>query len=152
MIKILKATSKDSLLSEWHKVDIAHYGKRIEWKERFFRFKAVDNGKLVGIIDGRYESGIIYIANLITAERSRGKGIGTMLVNKAEEFGKKLGAHRTWLITGRYWAENKFYKKLGFEQIGIFPDFHFHIDFVVYTKLIKKQHNENCRKKQNKRV
>jgi ribosomal protein S18 acetylase RimI-like enzyme len=137
MIKISNATSKDSLLDEWHKVDIPHYGKRIEWNEKKFRFKAVEDGKLVGTIDGKHESGVVYISSLITSENTRGKGIGTMLIKKAEAFGKKLGAHRTWLITGKDWAENAFYKKLGFELIGNLPDFHFHKDFVIYTRLIK---------------
>lgn len=137
MIKISKATSKDSLLHEWYRVNVPHYGKSIEWNEKKFRFKAVNDGKLVGTIDGKYESGVIYIGSLITAESDRGKGIGTLLIKKAEEFGRKLGAHRTWLITGKDWAENAFYKKLGFEQIGNLPDFHFHKDFVVYTRLIK---------------
>lgn len=137
MIKISKATGKDSLLDEWHRVDVPHYGKSIEWNEKKFRFKAVEDGKLVGTIVGKHESGVVYIASLITAEGVRGKGIGTMLIKKAEEFGKKLGAHRTWLITGEDWAENGFYRKLGFELIGNLPDFHFHKDFVIYTRLIK---------------
>jgi ribosomal protein S18 acetylase RimI-like enzyme len=137
MIKISKASAKDVLIEEWHKVDIPHYGKPIEWDEKKFRFKAVENGELIGTIDGKHESGVIYIASLITATKVRGRGVGTMLIKKAEEFGKKLGAHRTWLITGKNWSENAFYKKLGFELIGNLPDFYFHKDFVIYTRLIK---------------
>lgn len=137
MLKIIKATDKDSLEKEWHKMDIPHYGKAIEWKLKTFRFKAVLNGKLVGTINGKHESGVLYIDTLMTAESERGKGIGTKLIKKAEEFGKKLGAHRTWLITGKEWSENAFYKKLGFTKIGDLPDFHFHTDFVIYTRLIK---------------
>ncbi len=137
MIKIAKATSRDSLLNEWHRVDVPHYGKRIEWNEKKFRFKALEDGKLVGTIDGKHGSGVVYIDSIITTENARGKGVGTMLIKKAEEFGKKFGAHRTWLITGKEWAENAFYKKLGFELIGNLLDFHFHTDFVIYTRLIK---------------
>lgn len=137
MIKISKATNKDSLIEEWHKVDVPHYGKSVEWNENKFRFKAVEDDKLVGTINGKYESGVVYIDSIITKEEVRGKGIGTMLIKKAEEFGKKYGAHRTWLITGKDWLENAFYKKLGFKIIGELPDFHFHKDFVIYTRLIK---------------
>ena len=137
MIKISKATDKENLNNEWHLLDIPHYGKAIEWNEKHFRFKAVENGKLVGTIDGKHESGVIYIGTVITAENARGKGIGTMLIKKAEEFGKKYGAHRTWLITGKDWSENIFYQKLGFKLIGTLPDFHFHQDFVIYTRSIK---------------
>ena len=61
MIKISKAAKKESLIDEWHLVDMPHYGKRVEWNQKRFRFKAVENGKLVGTIDGKYESGVIFI-------------------------------------------------------------------------------------------
>lgn len=140
MIKILKALKKDVKnwsKEEWHKVDIAHYGRPVEWDERKFRFKAVEDGKLVGLITGRHEAGVIYIATLITAGEARGKGIGTKLVQKAEEYGKRLNAHKMWLITGKDWSENAFYQKLGFNLVATLPDFHFHKDFVIYTRPIK---------------
>lgn len=89
MVKISKATDKENLNSEWHLLDKLHYGKNIEWNEKHFRFKAVENGKLVGTIDGKHESGIVYIGTVITAESARGRGVGTMLIKKAEEFGEK---------------------------------------------------------------
>ena len=140
MIKISKATKKsttDFSEKEWHKVDNAHYGRRVEWKEQKFRFKATQDGKLVGLISGKHESGVIYITQIITAEGERGKGIGTLLIRKAEEFGKNLGAHKMWLITGKDWSENEFYKKLGFKVEGVLPDHHFHQDFVIYSRPVK---------------
>lgn len=137
MIKISKAIKKENLNEEWHLLDNIHYGKRIEWIEKKFRFKAVENGKLIGTIEGKCEPGVVYVAAIITAESARGKGIGTMLINKAEEFGKKFGAHKIWLVTGKDWSENIFYKKLGFRLISDLPDFYFHKDFVIYTRPIK---------------
>ena len=137
MIKISKATNKEILDEEGHLLDNIHYGKKIEWTEKKFRFKAVNDGKLIGTIEGKFESGVVYISALITAESARGRGIGTMLIKKAEKFGKKFGAHKTWLVTGKDWSENTFYKKLGFELIGNLPDFYFHKDFVIYTRPIK---------------
>ena len=140
MIKISKATKKSTTgfsEKEWHKVDNAHYGRRVEWKEQRFRFKATESGKLLGLISGKHESGVIYIEQVITKEDARGKGIGTMLIRKAQEFGKKLGAHKMWLITGKEWSENEFYKKLGFKIEGILPNHHFHKDFVIYSRPIK---------------
>lgn len=137
MIKIFKASKKDALQKEWRLLDISHYGKRIEWFEKRFRFKAVEGEKLIGTIDGRYELGIVYIGTLIIMESVRGRGIGTMLIKKAEEFGKKFGAHRTWLVTGKNWTANIFYEKLGFKLISNLPDFYLHKDFVIYTRLIK---------------
>lgn len=136
-LQILKASKKEALDDEWRLLDHIHYGKKIDWIEKKFRFKAVEGGKLVGTIDGKLELDVVYIGALITAENARGRGIGTALIKKAEEFGKKHGAHRTWLVTGRDWSENSFYKKLDFKLIGDIPDLYFHKDFVMYTRLIK---------------
>ncbi len=140
MIKISKASKKstsDFGKREWHKVDNAHFGRRVDWSEQKFRFKATENGKLVGLISGKHEEGVIYVAQIITAQDERGKGIGTLLINKAEEFGKRLGAHKMWLITGREWSENEFYKKLGFTIEATLPNHHLHRDFVIYSRPIK---------------
>lgn len=136
MIKISKATDKDSLKKEWNRVNKPHFGRNINWIEKKFRFKAVENNKLIGTIEGKYESGVIYISAIITAENARGRGVGTKLIKKAEEFGKKYGAHKTWLFTGKDWSENAFYKKLNFKLVGNLPNFYFHKDFVIYTRPI----------------
>lgn len=137
MILIKKATEKDVLLEEWHQMDKPHYGKSIEWNEKRFRFKAIEDGKLIGTVSGKHESGVVYIEALMTAKNFRGRGVGTKLIEKAEKFGKNLGAHRTWLVTGKDWSENTFYRKLGFELIGNLPDLYFHKDFVIYTRRIQ---------------
>jgi ribosomal protein S18 acetylase RimI-like enzyme len=140
MIKISKASKKEVKEwgePEWKKADIEHFGKHFKWDKKKFSFKAVEDGKIVGTIKGDYKGKILYIGTIITAKSARGRGIGTLLVKKAEEFGKKLGAHKTWLITGKGWSENTFYQKLGFRIIGELPDFYFHKDFVIYTKEIK---------------
>ncbi len=140
MIEISKATKKsvkEWSKGQWHKTDLSHYGRTVDWDEQKFRFKAEEDGKLVGLITGKHESGVIYVGTIITAEEARGRGIGTMLINKAEEFGRKLGAHKIWLITGKEWSEREFYEKLGFKIEGILPDHHFHKDFVIFAKPIK---------------
>lgn len=136
MLTITKANEIDNLDADWNQCDMVHYGKRIKWLEKSFKFKAVENDTLIGLVEGKVESGTVYISGLITAEKARGRGTATMLIEKAEEFGKKHGAHRTWLVTGKEWSENTFYKKLGFQLIGELPDFYFHTDFVIYTREI----------------
>lgn len=140
MITIKKAPhtyTKPWSKKEWHKLDKPHYGHHVEWNEKKFRFVAEENGKIVGVITGKHESGMLYISSIITGEKARGKGIGTMLINKAEKFGRKIGAHAMWLMTGSDWSENLFYKKLGFKLTARLPNFHFHKDFVIYTRPIK---------------
>lgn len=139
MIKITKATKKEIKKfdeKEWHGVDVEHYGRRVEWKKKDFIFKATDKGKIVGTLSGRYEPGVVFIKTIIVAEDRRGFGIGKALVDKAKEFGKKFGAHKVWLITGKDWKANKFYKKLGFKKVADLPKHHFKKDFLIYSKFI----------------
>jgi GNAT superfamily N-acetyltransferase len=137
MIKITKAGKKDELGSDWQQIIDKHYGKGLSWFEKYYRYKAVEDGKLLGTIEGKVEPGCVNINALMTTEAARGKGIGTMLIKKAEDLGKKLGAHRTWLFTGKDWQSNGFYQKLGFKTIANCDDFFYHKDFVIYTRLIK---------------
>ena len=137
MIKISKATKKEALDNDWRQLIDTHYGYGLPWFEKYFRFKAVENEKLIGTIEGKCEPGAVYINALMTTESARGRGIGTMLIKKAEEFGKKLGAHRSWLLAGKDWPANTFYKKLGFKLIGNLQDFFYHKDFVIYSRLIR---------------
>ena len=123
-------------MTEWHKVDMVHYGSDAVWNEVKFKFKATENGKLLGYILGKHEAGVVYIESIITTENARGRGIGTLLIKKAENFGKKLGAHRIWLVTGKGWPENIFYLKTGFKNIGVLPDLYYRKDFVIYSKRI----------------
>ena len=137
MIKILKAAKKEALDNDWRELIDTHYGHGLPWFEKYFRFKAVENEKLIGTIEGKCEPGVVFISALMTTASARGRGVGTMLIKKAEEFGKKLGAHRSWLLAGKDWPANSFYKKLGFKIIGNLQDFFYHKDFVIYTRLIK---------------
>jgi ribosomal protein S18 acetylase RimI-like enzyme len=139
MIKIAKASKKDIrgwAADEWHKVDVIHYGADAVWNEKKFKFKATEDGKLLGYILGKHEAGVVYVESIITSEGARERGIGTLLIKKAESFGKKLGAHRIWLVTGIDWPENAFYLKTGFKNIGILPDLYYRKDFIIYSKTI----------------
>ncbi|MDD4333442.1 MAG: GNAT family N-acetyltransferase [Patescibacteria group bacterium] len=140
MIKISKAVQKKVMgfnESEWQKVNDVHFGKGIKWNSTPFSFKAVENKKIVGLIFGKHESGTIYISNIIVAEEKRRKGVGTKLIQKAEEFGEKFGDHKIWLISGNDYPEDPFFKSLGFKKQALLPDHYFHKDFVVYVKEIK---------------
>jgi len=140
MIKISKVAKKRAMEfneREWDVVNGIHFGKGVKWNEKPFRFKATENGEIVGLIFGKHESGTVYVSNIIVAEARKREGIGTKLIRKAEEFGRKLGDHKIWLITGSNYPENPFFEKVGFQKQASLPDLYFHGDFVIYTKEIK---------------
>lgn len=122
---------------EWIDADIKYYGKAEHWVTKNFVFKAEENGVIVGNIYGKFASGVLYIDDLMVAKEKRGLGIGKMLMEKAEEFGRSLGGHRVWLITGKTWDVRGFYESLGYEKTGDLADHFKHTDFVIYEKLLK---------------
>ena len=134
--KIVRANSKDSQGAEWEKLNQLHFGKEINYKSKTFRYKVVEDGQLLGKIDGKLEGDHIFIDTLLTAEAARGRGVGAKLIERAEKFGKKYGARFMWLYTGVHWPANKFYQKLGFKKGPVLEDFLFNIDVVIYRREI----------------
>lgn len=79
------------------------------------------NGNIIaGIVGGTYW-GWLYIDVLWVHENHRGKGIGTKLLAKAEKEAACRGCHHAHLDT-MSWQAPGFYKKYGYEIIGVLPD------------------------------
>lgn len=139
MIKISKSTSEEIQEfndREWVAADTIYYGAGTEWIKEKYVFKAEEDGKIVGSIAGKYEEGVLYIDDVIVAKDKRGLGIGKDLIKKAEEYAKKMGGHKSYLITGKTWDVRKFYESLGYKVTGEFKNHYRHVDFVIYEKLL----------------
>lgn len=138
MIAISKSTKGEINkfnFKEWRDADVMYYGKYEPWVERSFVFKAEDNGEIAGDIYGKFAGGVLFIDDLIVAKDKRGLGIGKMLMQKAEEFGLSLKAHRVYLLTGKTWNSPRgFYESLGYKKTGDLADHYKHADFVIYEK------------------
>jgi GNAT superfamily N-acetyltransferase len=139
MIKIEKASNKELKSfgkKEWDKANIEHYGKAVDYAQKEFVYKATEDKKIIGSVKGDLEAGVLHISYLIVADTERGKGVGKSLMLKVEEFGKKFGAHKVNLETGKGWDAERFYKSLGYRNIAVLPKHHFKKDFVVYEKYL----------------
>ncbi len=137
MIKISKSEDKELKAfgkREWPITNKEHYGKQVAYNVKEFVYKAIENGKIIGLIKGKHEAGVLYVDYLIVSHEQLRRGIGKTLIEKLEKSGKKLGAHKAHLITGKGWAAEKFYRSVGYKQIAVLPNHHFKKDFVVYEK------------------
>ena len=79
------------------------------------------NGTIIGGILGGTYWGWMYIDILWVDENHRKKGIGSRLLCGAEEEAIRRGCHHVHLDT-MSWQAPDFYKKHGYEIIGILPD------------------------------
>jgi ribosomal protein S18 acetylase RimI-like enzyme len=133
-----KEEIKDFNAKEWKTADEKYYGKHEPWLEEDFVFKAEEDGKIVGNIYGKFATGTLYIDDLIVSPDKRGSGIGKMLMQKAEDFGLALHAHKAFLVTGKDWSEaRKFYESLGYKKTGDFVKHYHKADFVIYEKFFQ---------------
>ena len=79
-----------------------------------------DGNIIAGILGGTYW-GWMYIDILWVHESYRKKGIGTKLLSEAEKEAVHRGCHHVHLDT-MSWQAPEFYKKRGYEVIGVLPD------------------------------
>ena len=80
-----------------------------------------ENGNIIGGIVGGTYWGWMYVDILWVHENHRKKGIGTKLLLSAEEEAGKRGCHHVHLDT-MSWQAPDFYKKHGYEVVGILDD------------------------------
>lgn len=80
-----------------------------------------DDGNVIGGILGGTYWGWLYIDILWVHENYRRKGIGTKLLYEAEKQAVVRGCHHVHLDT-MSWQAPDFYKKHGYEIVGILPD------------------------------
>ena len=79
------------------------------------------NGNIIGGILGGTYWGWMYVDILWVHESHRKQGIGSMLLRKAETEAIRRDCHHVHLDT-MSWQAPEFYKKHGYEVIGILPD------------------------------
>lgn len=124
---------------EWPIADKEHYGTSdVDFTIHPFYLSAEDNGKVLGIIQGKIQGGVCTISDIIVAHDQRGKGVGTELMVEAEKYATKNGAHKIRLVTGDDWPAIKFYEKLGYKETARRPNDMLHTNFIEYTKFFNE--------------
>ena len=77
-----------------------------------------EDGICLGGINAFRLDTLLMIDRLWVAERERGKGLGSQLLEAVEKAGKEQGALRVELNTFGFQAPG-FYEKMGYRQIGV---------------------------------
>ena len=63
---------------------------------------------------------VVWLTVLVVAESARGRGVGTRLVNEAEEWARYQGARKIALTSALHREDaHDFYKRLGYEHTGV---------------------------------
>ena len=101
---------------EWQVADLEHYGKKIDFTKKRYKFIAKTNeGKITGTLDLVIEANLAFIEGLIVGKAYQQKGVGSKLLKEAEAFSQKKHCTKIYLETNQGWTAEKFYKKNGYQ-------------------------------------
>ncbi|MHC8382427.1 GNAT family N-acetyltransferase [Pseudomonas sp. LB3P14] len=81
-----------------------------------------DNDEILGGLYGRVFYQWLYIELLSVPEQARGQGMGSKLMQMAEDLAREKGCIGVWLDTFDFQAP-EFYKKLGYSEFGQIADY-----------------------------
>lgn len=91
------------------------------------------SGVITGGLWGTSVAGWLYVDLLVVPEGFRSQGLGTELLQKAEEIARKRGCTGLWLHSGTFQAPG-FYEKQGFTPFGTVPDYPPGHDTIYFLK------------------
>ncbi|MGE8187494.1 GNAT family N-acetyltransferase [Pseudomonas sp. NPDC086278] len=81
-----------------------------------------DNGEILGGLYGRFFYQWLFIELLSVPEQARGLGMGSQLMQMAEDLAREKECVGIWLDTFDFQAP-EFYKKLGYSELGQITDY-----------------------------
>jgi GNAT superfamily N-acetyltransferase len=87
---------------------------------------AEDNGSVVALMTARvmwvihHDAPLAWLTALVVLDSARGKGIGSLLLARAEEWARHKGAHKISLSSAMHRIETHgYYDKRGYERSGL---------------------------------
>ena len=92
-----------------------------EWYPVAFYLKT-DEGEILGGLLGQIWAQWLYIAELAVHEPFRGRGYGTKLLSRAEQYALERSCGNAWLSTFSFQAR-PFYEKLGYQLFGTLENY-----------------------------
>lgn len=113
---IKKVENLDAVLEGMIGTQFSQYAAQHQLSVNYtpFNFVAEEDEEVIGLITGYAYYNEVYISELILLEKSRGKGIGSKLLRKVEDYFRDKGYELITLTTHKFQAPD-FYLKNGFE-------------------------------------
>lgn len=94
----------------------------VSTQETFALLVRDDNDEILGGLYGRVFYQWMFIELLSVPEQARGQGLGSKLMQMAEELAREKECVGIWLDTFDFQAP-EFYKKLGYSELGQIADY-----------------------------
>jgi ribosomal protein S18 acetylase RimI-like enzyme len=100
-------------------------------------FVALQNKHVIGVTGAEPQHGTVHMVHMAVDEEYRGRGVGSALVERVEDFARQIGAVKVWFDTHpRLDDAIRLYESLGYTKCGYFKKHYWGIDIVLYEKLL----------------
>ena len=109
-------------------------GQPFGWGQ--FAFEALDNGERVGIVMGYWLYDWLYVEYLAVTEASRGEGVGSRLLERAEALARELSLEGVALDTFGYQAP-AYYEARGYAEHMVIPGKNRERDRIYFQKRLQ---------------
>jgi GNAT superfamily N-acetyltransferase len=109
-------------------------GQPFGWSQ--FAFEALDNGERVGAMVGYRLYDWLYVEYIVVTEASRGEGVGSRLLERAETLACELGLEGVALDTFRYQAP-AYYSARDYAERMVIPGKTRERDRIYFQKRLK---------------
>ena len=111
-------------------------GQPFGWEQ--FTFEALDNGERVGTIMGCRLYDWLYVDYIVVTEASRGEGVGSRLLERAETLARELALEGVALDTFRYQAP-AYYATRGYGERMVIPGKTRERDRIYFQKKLEEK-------------
>lgn len=118
------------LREQWPAADREYFGRVVEWTADPHSFVYRRNGKIVGVLRGHFIGGLASVDELMVAEGSRGRGLGSLLLGRFEDEARKRKCSRIVLRAVKGTRAEDFYRRRGYHRECVQYGYEFGYDYV----------------------
>jgi GNAT superfamily N-acetyltransferase len=136
-IRIVKVSPKNKKIKLFAKREWKAFNKEVgySYKEDKYKFAAFEGRTLVGFASLEITGGVMYLAQLLVSKTIRGRGVGRLLIERAERFAREKRCHRIYLKTSeRHIDALRLYKREGYRKIAELKNHTFHLTWYLLAK------------------
>jgi ribosomal protein S18 acetylase RimI-like enzyme len=123
-----RAHEREALSTEWN--------FRVIWHEQRHELAATSEGEILGVLGLRIAASLAHVESLIVASDFRRRGIGRLLVARAEVLGNYYNCHKVTLEVPYALPANSFFTACGYKLEAVLPQHTWKLDVAVMRKFL----------------